>query len=104
MFIVADAATFAALLFAYGYVRVANPDWTRPFAFWPSIANAIVMTVILLTSSLTMIGAVLAAKAGSSRDELGWLVATYGMGTLFDGQAVRACGWVLRAGWRLCRF
>jgi len=25
MFIVADAATFAAMLFAYGYMRVANP-------------------------------------------------------------------------------
>src|SRR6266446_3856088 len=64
MFIVADAATFAALLFAYGYVRVANPDWTHPFAFWPSIANGIVMTVVLLTSSLTVIAAVLAAQAG----------------------------------------
>jgi len=103
MFIVADAATFAALLFAYGYVRVANPDWTRPFAFWPSIANAIVMTVILLTSSLTMIGAVLAAQAGRSRDALRWLVATMGLGTLFAGLHLREWSSMIGAEWRLFR-
>jgi cytochrome c oxidase subunit 3 len=103
MFIVADAATFAALLFAYGYVRVANPDWTRPFALWPSIANAIVMTVILLTSSLTMIGAVLSAQAGRSRDALRWLVATMGLGTLFAALHVREWISMIGDGWRLFR-
>ncbi|HTD71180.1 MAG TPA: hypothetical protein VK647_12075, partial [Gemmatimonadales bacterium] len=32
LFIIADAATFGAILFAYGYLRLANPDWTKPFA------------------------------------------------------------------------
>ena len=48
LFIIADACTFGAMLFAYGYLRVANPNWTRPFAFWPTIANGIVMTVVKL--------------------------------------------------------
>jgi len=103
MFIVADAATFAAMLFAYGYCRVANPDWTRPFAFWPSIANAIVMTVILLTSSLTMIGAVLSSQAGRSRDALRWLVATMGLGTLFAALHLREWISMVGEGWRLFR-
>src|SRR5256886_12367330 len=63
LFIVADAATFGAILFAYGYLRLANPDWSRPFAFSPTILNGIVMTVVLLTSSLTIVSVVSAAQA-----------------------------------------
>ena len=100
MFIVADAATFAALLFAYGYVRVANPDWTHPFAFWPSIANGIVMTVVLLTSSLTVIAAVLAAQAGRKAAALRWLGATMLLGTLFAALHLREWVSMLGEGWR----
>ena len=100
MFIVADAATFAALLFAYGYVRVANPDWTHPFAFWPSIANGIVMTVVLLTSSLTAIAAVLAAQAGRKAAALRWLGATMLLGTLFAALHLREWVSMLGEGWR----
>jgi len=103
MFIVADAATFAAMLFAYGYVRVANPDWTKPFAFWPSIANAIVMTVILLTSSLTMIGAVLAGQAGKTRDALRWMSATMLLGLVFAVLHLREWISMFGDGWRLFR-
>src|SRR5437899_8047283 len=83
LFILADAATFGAMLFAYGYLRVANPDWTRPFAFWPTIANGIAMTVVLLTSSLTMVAAVAAAQAGRHPASLRWLGVTMGLGALF---------------------
>ena len=103
MFIVADAATFAALLFAYGYVRVANPDWTRPFAFWPSIANGIVMTVVLLTSSLTVIAAVLAAQAGRKTAALRWLGATILLGTLFAALHLREWIAMIGEGWRPSR-
>src|ERR1700694_3380524 len=64
LFIIADAVTFGALLFGYGFLRVGSPDWTRPFDFSPTIVNAIAMTVVLLTSSLTMLFAVSAAQAG----------------------------------------
>ena len=103
MFIVADAATFAAMLFAYGYMRVANPDWTRPFAFWPTIANGIVMTVVLLTSSLTMIAAVLAAQAGRKTSALRWLGATMLLGTLFAALHLREWIAMIEDGWRLFR-
>ena len=31
LFIISDAVTFAAILFAYGYIRNASPDWPAPF-------------------------------------------------------------------------
>src|SRR5437660_9364255 len=83
LFIIADASTFGAMLFAYGYLRLANPDCTRPFAFVPTIVNAIVMTVVLLGSSLTMVAALLAAQQGRARVATWWLVVTIALGTLF---------------------
>jgi len=103
MFIVADAATFAAMLFAYGYVRVANPDWTRPFTVWPTIVNGIVMTVVLLTSSLTIIAALLAAQAGRRTTALRWLGATMLLGTLFAALHLREWVAMIGDGWRLFR-
>ncbi|HEV2672369.1 MAG TPA: cytochrome c oxidase subunit 3, partial [Gemmatimonadales bacterium] len=94
------AATFAAMLFAYGYVRVANPDWTRPFAVWPTLVNAIVMTVVLLTSSLTIIAAVLAAQAGRRSAALRWLGATMFLGALFAGLHLREWLAMIGDGWR----
>jgi cytochrome c oxidase subunit 3 len=61
LFIVSDSLTFSALLISYAYIRLASPDWPRPFDIWPAIAKSTLMTVFLLTSSLTM---VLAVKAG----------------------------------------
>jgi len=103
MFILADAATFGAMLFAYGYLRVANPDWNRPFAFWPSIVNGIVMTVILLTSSLTMVAAMLEAQRGRTSVALRWLGATMALGALFAALHLREWVALIGAGWRLFR-
>ena len=58
LFIISDALTFSALLFAYTYSRVSNPDWPKPFHFSPSIIFSSVMTFALLSSSLTMVMAV----------------------------------------------
>ncbi len=103
MFILADAATFGAMLFAYGYLRVANPDWNRPFAFWPSIVNGIVMTVILLTSSLTMIAAMLESQRGRTTAALRWLGATMALGALFAALHLREWFALIGNGWRLFR-
>jgi len=103
MFIVADAATFAAMLFAYGFVRVANPDWTRPFTVWPTIVNGIVMTVVLLSSSLTIIAALLAAQSGRRTTALRWLGATMLLGTLFAALHLREWVAMIGDGWRLFR-
>ncbi|MDQ6769938.1 MAG: cytochrome c oxidase subunit 3 [Gemmatimonadota bacterium] len=98
LFIVADAATFGAILFAYGYVRVGSPDWTRPFAFYPTILNGIVMTFVLLTSSLTMLGAVRAASAGRPT-AVHWLGATIVLGLTFAGLHLREWFAMIREGW-----
>ena len=98
LFIIADAATFGALLFAYGYVRVGSADWTKPFAFYPTILNAIVMTFVLLTSSLTMLGAVRAASAGRPT-AIRWLGATILLGITFAGLHLREWAAMIRAGW-----
>ena len=55
LFIVSDTLTFSALLLAYTYSRLANPDWPRPFEIYPAIVKSTSMTVILLFSSLTMV-------------------------------------------------
>ncbi len=98
LFIIADAATFGALLFAYGYVRVGSPDWTKPFAFSPTILNGIVMTFVLLTSSLTMLGAVRAASGGR-RSVIRWLGATMLLGTAFAALHLREWFTMIREGW-----
>ncbi len=103
LFIVADAATFGAILFAYGYLRVANPDWTRPFTVWPTVANGVAMTVVLLTSSVTMLGAVLAAEQGRKPAALRWLAATMGLGLLFAALHLREWLHMIGDGWGLFR-
>jgi cytochrome c oxidase subunit III len=84
LFLISDAVTFGAILFAYGYLRVATPDWTAPFR-GPSIANVGVMTFILITSSLTMLGAVDASKAGDKTKALRFLASTMVLGIIFAG-------------------
>ncbi len=101
LFIIADAATFGAILFAYGYLRTANPDWTRPFAFWPTIANGIAMTLVLLTSGLTMVGAVRAAQAGRAPAAVRWLGVTMLLGVVFAALHLREWFAMIGEGWRL---
>jgi cytochrome c oxidase subunit 3 len=99
LFIVADAATFGALLFGYGYLRVGSPDWIRPFAFIPTILNGMVMTVVLLTSSLTMLAAVGAAQAGRRRAAVRWLGVTALLGTVFAALHLREWFNLFAEGW-----
>jgi cytochrome c oxidase subunit III len=84
LFIVSDAITFASLIIAYSYIRVASVSWPRPFALWPSIINANVMTVVLLTSSITVVMAVRASKVNQRGMTARWLMATVLGGILFD--------------------
>ena len=66
LFIIADAATFAACLLAYGFLRNGSLNWPTPFKFFPTVVNAMVMTFILVTSSLTMFMGVRAAKRATA--------------------------------------
>ncbi|HEV2749965.1 MAG TPA: cytochrome c oxidase subunit 3 [Gemmatimonadales bacterium] len=101
LFIIADAATFGAMLFAYGYLRLANPDWSRPFAFWPTIANAVAMTVVLLVSSLTMVVAVGTAQAGQKATTVRWLGVTMLLGLVFAVLHLWEWSGMFAEGWRL---
>ncbi len=88
LFIVSDAITFSALIIAYAYTRVSSPNWPRPFP-GASIANATVMTIILLSSSITVVMAVRSAKMGARGTTAKWLMATMLGGILFDVLHVR---------------
>jgi len=91
LFIVSDAITFSALLMAYSYVRVASADWPTPFHFYPSIIKATVMTFFLLSSSVTMVMAVRAAKLGERSSAARWIGATMFCGLAFI--ALHALEW-----------
>ena len=83
LFIIADAATFAAVLVAYGFLRNGSPNWPTPFRFSPTVLNAMLMTFILVTSSLTMLLGVRAAKAGDKPAAFLWTMITAIGGLIF---------------------
>ena len=76
LFIVSDTLTFSALLLAYSYSRLANPNWPRPFEIYPAIAKSTSMTLILLASSLTMVLGVAAAHRNDRAKTVRWLLLT----------------------------
>jgi cytochrome c oxidase subunit III len=80
LFIIADSATFAGCLVAYGFTRNATPDWPRPFH---SITNVAVMTLILLTSSLTMLLGIRSAQRADKPGAFRWTMITAVLGVLF---------------------
>jgi heme/copper-type cytochrome/quinol oxidase subunit 3 len=88
LFIISDAVTFGAFLFSYGYIRVATPNWQRPFES-ASVMNVILMTFVLITSSLTMLGAVDASKAGDKAKAMRFLYSTTVLGIIFAALHIR---------------
>ena len=83
LFLVSDALTFTSLFLAYAYVRLSTPGWPAPFAFFPGVLYAALMTIVLLTSSLTMVLAVKAMKNGARAQTIQWLLATILGGAIF---------------------
>jgi cytochrome c oxidase subunit III len=100
LFILSDAITFSAMLMAYSYSRVSSADWPRPFP-GSSIINATVMTVVLLSSSLTMVLGVRAAKLGQRSGVVKWLLATALGGVIFDILHIREWLGLIHEGVRL---
>jgi cytochrome c oxidase subunit 3 len=97
LFIISDAATFGALLFAYGYLRNATPDWPAPFKP-ASIVNAMLMTFILVTSSLTILLGTRAAKTDNKSAATRWIFLTAIGGALFALLHLREWNGLLREG------
>jgi cytochrome c oxidase subunit 3 len=100
LFIVSDSITFGAVLFCYAYLRLASPDWPTPFRL-ASIENATIMTFVLLSSSVTMVAAVEAAKAGRIAASVRWLSATMLGGLIFDVLHIREWLGLIHEGLRL---
>lgn len=82
LFIISDIMTFAACLVAYGFLRNTHPDWPRPFHS-ATIISVMVMTFILVTSSLTMVLAVRAARAADRAGAFRWTMITLLAGLVF---------------------
>jgi cytochrome c oxidase subunit 3 len=80
LFIMSDVMTFAACVVAYAFLRNAAPEWPRPFH---SVTSVAVMTLIMLTSSLTMLMALGAAKVTDKARAFRWMMFTAGGGVLF---------------------
>jgi cytochrome c oxidase subunit III len=76
LFLISDSLTFSAMLFAYTYSRVTNPDWPKPFDFSPAIIFSTIMTFCLLSSSLTMVLAVHSMNHGDRKATVRWILAT----------------------------
>jgi cytochrome c oxidase subunit III len=92
LFIVSDTLTFSALLVSYAYVRLATPDWPRPFEIWPAIAKSSFMTFVLLSSSLTMVLAVAAAHRHDVKKAVRYLIFTMICGAAFV--LIHATEWI----------
>jgi cytochrome c oxidase subunit III len=80
LFIIADSATFAGCLVAYGFTRNSTLNWPKPFH---SITNVAIMTFILLTSSLTMLIGVRSAGKGDKAGAFRWTMITALLGIIF---------------------
>jgi heme/copper-type cytochrome/quinol oxidase subunit 3 len=100
LFIASDAVTFGAILFGYLYLRFGTSNWPRPFEA-AGLVNGVIMTFVLLTSSLTMLGAVLAAKKGQKSTTIQWLGATILLGIVFAALHLREWFHMFHEGWSL---
>jgi cytochrome c oxidase subunit 3 len=103
LFLIADAATFAACLVAYGFLRNGSLNWPTPFKFFPTVVNAMVMTFILITSSLTMFLGVRAAKMGDRDAAFRWTMLTAAGGAIFALLHIREWIGLIDEGVRLFR-
>src|SRR5689334_11195196 len=83
LFIMSDTLTFVALLVAFSYALAVIIVSLTPFPFSPSIIFSTAMTLVLLSSSLTMVFAVAAAKKGKLGTARKWIIATMVLGLTF---------------------
>jgi heme/copper-type cytochrome/quinol oxidase subunit 3 len=86
LFIMSDVMTFAACVAAYAFLRNGSAEWPRPFH---NVTTVAIMTLIMLTSSLTMLIALVAAKAADKARAFRWMMITAAAGLLFTLLHVR---------------
>jgi cytochrome c oxidase subunit I+III len=81
-FLGAEVIFFGVLIGAYFFVRTNSPTWPEIGSLF-DIRNGFAMTLVLLTSSLTAIMALVSAKVGSRNGLIASLLATFGLGISF---------------------
>jgi cytochrome c oxidase subunit 3 len=83
LFIAQEVLFFGGLFATYAYYTYLYPDAFEAASNHLSLVLGSVNTVVLITSSLTMVFAVNAARTGHKRGQIGWLLATMVLGTVF---------------------
>jgi cytochrome c oxidase subunit I+III len=81
-FLGAEVIFFGVLIGAYFFVRTAAPSWPTPGTVF-SIQDGFAMTLVLITSSMTAIMALAAAKAGNRNGLIVSLGGTIALGAFF---------------------
>jgi cytochrome c oxidase subunit I+III len=90
-FLGAEVIFFGVLIGAYFFVRTNSPTWPAVGTLF-TIRNGFAMTLILLTSSLTAIMALVSSKVGSRNGLIVSLLGTFGLGVGF--LYVKAGEWI----------
>ncbi|MEM3637576.1 MAG: cbb3-type cytochrome c oxidase subunit I [Conexivisphaerales archaeon] len=89
-FLASEVLVFGSILSSYLYVRAYSTAWPAPGSIH-SITIGTINTVVLLSSSLTALLALRAARSGDRRGLLAWIGLTFALGSTF--LAVKGFEW-----------
>jgi cytochrome c oxidase subunit I+III len=84
VFLSSEVVLFGSFLGAYIFIRAASVQWPLAGSIH-DIPLGTFNTLVLVTSGLTMILAIQAIRAGDQHKLLGWLAATFVLGSVFMG-------------------
>ncbi len=90
-FLGAEVIFFGVLIGAYFFVRTNSATWPAVGSLF-EVRSGFAMTLVLLTSSLTAIMALVSAKTGSRNGLMASLLATFGLGVAF--LIIKATEWI----------
>lgn len=81
-FLASEVLVFGSILSSYLYVRAYSSSWPPPGSIH-SITIGTINTIVLLSSSLTALMALRAAKGGNTKGLIGWMGLTLALGATF---------------------
>ena len=85
LFLAQEVLFFGAVFATYAYYSFLHTDAFEAASNHLSLTLGTINTVVLIASSLTMVFAVHQAQHGGKRAQIGWLLATMLLGTVFLG-------------------
>src|SRR5437879_12179794 len=103
-FLAGEVILFSGVLGSYLFIRADIPRWPSPGTIH-SIPIGLTNTMVLLTSSLSVVLAIQAIRAGNQKRLLMWLTTTFLLGALFLGIKASAWAYLLWMGFcsNICR-